>query len=714
MYRERKEISLLSIIQINPYISRVMARREVFKSLPYEATAPITPYYYEDWHFICQCAAKGANMLVAKNTITYYRQRAGSLMSQARVRQAQQIAPSDVFTPERYVEIAQDDYVKWRSGLVMSNRPLPKSCELLSPLLGDIQFHNHIDPEIDIDAIIGSNLFDNQTYTNLAIGAAYFECCKIIKNFRYKHVFILPFHLGAGADLYLQKIIESIYATDMNARVLVILGESSNSGSVESRFAPNCTVLNLARDWPLLSLDDRLLVSFKLIQSVASEAFVHVRQSEFGGRFLKLYKEYLTGNNIVLYPFSLGSVYKNGKLFNSQHSWQYVRDNVRRATYLITDNKSIIGEFCRIYDDPQQEGKWKCIRTPHAERSPPKAAYGRGDGQQLKALWASRIDWEKRPQLVVAIAKQLSRQQSEIHIDMFGSCMLSDASLGVVDAQALTRRGSFTRFFDIDTSDYFCFIYTSMFDGMPNVLVEAAYSGLPIIAPNVGGISEFIENEVTGILLPSLEDERKMAGLYVAALRRLRHDRDLRNRLATTAFERARSMFSLEAHQRAVGEIFGGLPATRGSDPTTPCAESQVDVEQPTPMRDGACQTEFLESQNEALRRQLRLANESRSDLAKLEQRHGRELADQNERVRFLEAQNSALQDTLQTERERLGATNGAQRPDNLLSRTATSIWFDGRSLPLSVFWALAKVWQKPRKRRFLEIVLRVIGVKIR
>ena len=42
--------------------------------------------------------------------------------------------------------------------------------------------------------------------------------------------------------------------------------------------------------------------------------------------------------------------------------------------------------------------------------------------------------------------------------------------------------------------------------GMPNVLLEAVGSGLPVLAPNIGGISELIINNETGILVQNNED----------------------------------------------------------------------------------------------------------------------------------------------------------------------------------------------------------------
>ncbi|HET6865334.1 MAG TPA: glycosyltransferase [Solirubrobacteraceae bacterium] len=77
-------------------------------------------------------------------------------------------------------------------------------------------------------------------------------------------------------------------------------------------------------------------------------------------------------------------------------------------------------------------------------------------------------------------------------------------------------------------------------EGSPNALIEAAGMGRPVLATAVGGIPEFVDDEV-GILV-SPDDP---AGL-VAALRRLIEDRALRERLGAAARRRVADRFSME------------------------------------------------------------------------------------------------------------------------------------------------------------------------
>lgn len=50
------------------------------------------------------------------------------------------------------------------------------------------------------------------------------------------------------------------------------------------------------------------------------------------------------------------------------------------------------------------------------------------------------------------------------------------------------------------------FILPSLSEGAPTSIIEAMYVGVPVISTNVGGVSELIENKVTGYLVPPNND----------------------------------------------------------------------------------------------------------------------------------------------------------------------------------------------------------------
>lgn len=78
------------------------------------------------------------------------------------------------------------------------------------------------------------------------------------------------------------------------------------------------------------------------------------------------------------------------------------------------------------------------------------------------------------------------------------------------------------------------FVLPSVYEGLPNVIIEAMAVGTPVIASNVSGIPELIEDGVNGLLVKPGDPE----GLGNAIIRLL-DDGDLREKLISESLKRA-------------------------------------------------------------------------------------------------------------------------------------------------------------------------------
>ena len=76
------------------------------------------------------------------------------------------------------------------------------------------------------------------------------------------------------------------------------------------------------------------------------------------------------------------------------------------------------------------------------------------------------------------------------------------------------RYASFDKFL---LTKHDAFLYTSLRDGLPRVLVNAGASGMPAVASDVGGACELLDDE-TGWLIGNADDVQA----YVNALREIR------------------------------------------------------------------------------------------------------------------------------------------------------------------------------------------------
>ncbi|MDE2184691.1 MAG: glycosyltransferase [Alphaproteobacteria bacterium] len=90
-------------------------------------------------------------------------------------------------------------------------------------------------------------------------------------------------------------------------------------------------------------------------------------------------------------------------------------------------------------------------------------------------------------------------------------------------------------------------------DGIPNVIVEAMASNVPVVSTSVSGIPEVVQNGVTGLLVPP-ESPTQLA----EALRRLLGERAYGARLARTARARVEHEFDCRETTKALRDLMHG------------------------------------------------------------------------------------------------------------------------------------------------------------
>ncbi len=95
------------------------------------------------------------------------------------------------------------------------------------------------------------------------------------------------------------------------------------------------------------------------------------------------------------------------------------------------------------------------------------------------------------------------------------------------------------------------FVLSSFMEGLPVVLIEALASGVPVIAPNVAGIPELVQDSVQGLLFQPSDWE----GLS-AALLKLISDKELRESLSRAGLQSIQGRFEIQDAVAPLAERF--------------------------------------------------------------------------------------------------------------------------------------------------------------
>jgi len=131
---------------------------------------------------------------------------------------------------------------------------------------------------------------------------------------------------------------------------------------------------------------------------------------------------------------------------------------------------------------------------------------------RLRVVWAGRLDREKRTDLLIEVAR-LTQHFCDFLV--YGGSVVDEGyEHQLENLPNLSLRGPYSSPTEWDSPvQASVFLFTSVWEGMPNTVIEAAYMGYPVIASNVGGVGELITAE-TGWAMDRYAD----ASAYAAAL----------------------------------------------------------------------------------------------------------------------------------------------------------------------------------------------------
>ena len=97
-------------------------------------------------------------------------------------------------------------------------------------------------------------------------------------------------------------------------------------------------------------------------------------------------------------------------------------------------------------------------------------------------------------------------------------------------------------------------------EAFPRIVVEAMACGVPVVATEVAGIPEAVVHGQTGVLVDPDDFEA-----FVAALKALASDAELRRQYGEAAAARCRALFSMEANAAAISHVYRDVVTSRQS-----------------------------------------------------------------------------------------------------------------------------------------------------
>ncbi len=168
----------------------------------------------------------------------------------------------------------------------------------------------------------------------------------------------------------------------------------------------------------------------------------------------------------------------------------------------------------------------------------------------------TRFDYSKNTELIIPILVKLREKGKLIDFKfiLFGSGPDAEKIKMLADKNKLSENlifaGSVT-----ETSKHllnaFCYISTSRWEGMPLGVLEASACGLPVIATNVAGNKDVIDNQINGILY-DINNPNEAAELLI----NLSVNNDMWNHISQNARTKAERFYSVHRMADDIKQLY--------------------------------------------------------------------------------------------------------------------------------------------------------------
>lgn len=574
--------------------SVIFAPASLLKRIGYPHNLP--GYGYEDWLISCSFITGNVRNVLIPQTVMFVRRkesdsvwdsmRADSLVLPAhpllsfdevrKIPLSNEFLPpgkradgarslvSNVFKDDRLSPIkrvlkgsAFDPYARKMYSKIQSmmNRSGQKAFELPRWLLDEWRDIHEIDRKIfPTDEILSnSKIYHSITELHYRIGGAYRKAVGYTKHSSYDYILFVPWLVSGGADSFAINYANAIARYNPEKRVLVLATMLGGANSVwQDKLDKRVDFIPLNDIFSEYSLDgehqNRILE--QLVEN-SHATHLHILNSIAGYDFVRRHKKYLSATNkqIIATSFS-ESTDSTGRVFGFSHT--HVPYVYEQCALITTDNSIVRDMWINLYgfDEKNILLHRPMIDLANIKESTHEDAV-KPDTNKVKVLWAARLAPEKLPELVPKIAKLLP----DIQIDMYGT---ADPGYSTDFTNSLPANvsymGPFNGFFSLPLEGYSAYLYTSLFDGLPNALIEASAARLPIVASAAGGIPDFI-NEHTGILIKDIS----LPESYAKALKSILASDDLSNDLTNNAYAQLSSGYEPDSHYQAICEMLKKL-----------------------------------------------------------------------------------------------------------------------------------------------------------
>jgi len=241
-------------------------------------------------------------------------------------------------------------------------------------------------------------------------------------------------------------------------------------------------------------------------------------------------------------------------IFFEPHRWR-IDEKMKRASFV-----SCISNYCRsqaMVFAPYEI--WDRLHIIHCGVNPSQFQSVKHSGAGNRLLFVGRLAAVKGLPVLLESLTEIKKTMPEVVLTVVGD----GADRVMLETQAadlgLSNNVEFVGYqSQAAVRDYLqqtdVFVLPSFAEGVPVVLMEAMMSGVPVVATQIAGVSELVEDGVSGFLVPPSDGDA-----LGDRIQTLLADGELRQKLGAQGVMKVREQFDINQESKKLAAIMTGL-----------------------------------------------------------------------------------------------------------------------------------------------------------
>lgn len=237
----------------------------------------------------------------------------------------------------------------------------------------------------------------------------------------------------------------------------------------------------------------------------------------------------MLAGNLGRFPFSF--TLHGPAIFFEPYTWR-LDEKIKRSAFT-----ACISHFCRSQAAIFAPDCTDKLHIVHCGIEPERLTAMKHEGRGTRMLFVGRIAVDKGIEVLIDAIAELRRRHDDLTLTVVGDGPYRNHLEDLCERRSLADSITFVGSKNQDEvakllMDHDLFVLPSFAEGVPVVLMEAMGAGLPVVATYVGGMTELVDDGVTGFLVRPFDKTQ-----LVRRIEQLIEDPALRGRIGRAARE---------------------------------------------------------------------------------------------------------------------------------------------------------------------------------